>query len=108
VVVSAYGATGSAAAVVPEAIAAMGDGRDLADDALKIAQDDLKAAGVECDVRAVIGSPADAIVDVAKLESASHIVVGSRGMRGVGRVLGSVPNRVSHKAPCSVLIVKTD
>jgi nucleotide-binding universal stress UspA family protein len=28
-------------------------------------------------------------------------------MRGAGRFLGSVPNSVAHKAPCSVLVVKT-
>jgi nucleotide-binding universal stress UspA family protein len=35
------------------------------------------------------------------------IVVGNRGMTGARRALGSVPNRVSHKAPCDVLIVAT-
>jgi len=35
--------------------------------------------------------------------------VGNRGMSGMKRfVLGSVPNRVSHKCPCSVLIVNTE
>ena len=43
-----------------------------------------------------------------KRELASLIVVGSRGMHGVKRVLGSVPNKVSHGARCSVLIVSTD
>jgi nucleotide-binding universal stress UspA family protein len=44
---------------------------------------------------------------VARREGADLIVVGSQGMRGVGRVLGSVPNKVSHRAPCDVLIVQT-
>jgi nucleotide-binding universal stress UspA family protein len=35
------------------------------------------------------------------------IVVGNKGMRGARRVLGSVPNRVSHHAACCVLIVQT-
>jgi len=35
------------------------------------------------------------------------IVVGNKGMRGVKRVLGSVPNAVAHSASCSVLIVAT-
>ncbi len=35
------------------------------------------------------------------------IVVGNRGMTGARRVLGSVPNDVSHHARCDVLIVET-
>ena len=35
------------------------------------------------------------------------IVVGNKGMKGVRRVLGSVPNSVAHGAACSVLIVDT-
>jgi nucleotide-binding universal stress UspA family protein len=107
VVVSAYGMS-AMAAVSPEAVAHGGDGKDAAEEALRLAEADLAASGVEFDVRAVCAGPADAIVDVAKLEDADTIVVGSRGMRGARRVLGSVPNTVSHKAPCSVLIVKTD
>src|SRR4051812_40278451 len=88
VVVSAYGASGSMVAMAPEAaVLAASDGKADADGALRIAEADLKATGIECEFRAVQGAPADAIVDVAKLESASTIVVGSRGMRGVGRVL---------------------
>ena len=36
------------------------------------------------------------------------IVVGNKGMQGSRRfLLGSVPDKVSHHAPCSVLIVRT-
>jgi nucleotide-binding universal stress UspA family protein len=51
--------------------------------------------------------PATAILRVADEVNADLIVVGNRGMRGVGRVLGSVPNNIAHKASCSVLIVST-
>jgi len=57
---------------------------------------------------AVLGSPADALVEVANKLGASLIVVGNQGMHGAKRVLGSVPNSVSHKARCNVLIVSTD
>ena len=40
-------------------------------------------------------------------QGAQMIVVGNRGMAGARRVLGSVPNRVSHQASCGVLIVPT-
>jgi nucleotide-binding universal stress UspA family protein len=54
------------------------------------------------------GDPADAIIDAAEEEGADLIVVGNRGMQGAKRfLLGSVPNRVAHHAPCSVLIVHT-
>jgi nucleotide-binding universal stress UspA family protein len=56
---------------------------------------------------AVGGDPADAIVEVATAVDADLIVVGNKGMKGVGRILGSVTNTVAHKAPCSVLIVST-
>jgi len=54
------------------------------------------------------GDPADAIIEIARREAADLIVLGSRGMRGARRLLGSVPNNVSHHAPCDVLIVRTD
>ena len=54
------------------------------------------------------GDAADAILDVAEEQRADLIVVGNRGMTGAKRfLLGSVPNKVSHHAPCSVLIVRT-
>jgi nucleotide-binding universal stress UspA family protein len=54
------------------------------------------------------GDAADAIIDIAEEQRADLIVVGNKGMTGAKRfLLGSVPNRVSHHAPCSVLIVRT-
>ena len=56
---------------------------------------------------ALPGDPAKALLTVANEVGADLIVVGNKGMRGAGRILGSVPNAVAHKAPCSVLIVNT-
>ncbi|HEY5699944.1 MAG TPA: universal stress protein [Acidimicrobiales bacterium] len=53
------------------------------------------------------GDPADVILQVAREVDADLIVVGNRGMHGARRVLGSVPNTLSHHADCSVLIVQT-
>jgi nucleotide-binding universal stress UspA family protein len=64
--------------------------------------------GLETQVHAVADSPADAILDTAQAVGADLIVVGSKGMQGARRVLGSVPNSVAHGANCAVLIVKTD
>ena len=65
-------------------------------------------AGVEVRTIARQGEPADAILDVAEEENADLIVVGNKGMTGAKRfLLGSVPNKVSHHAPSSVLIIRT-
>jgi nucleotide-binding universal stress UspA family protein len=54
------------------------------------------------------GDPADAILDVAEENNADLVLVGNKGMTGARRfLLGSVPNKISHHAPCDVWIVKT-
>ena len=54
------------------------------------------------------GDAADAILDIAEEQRSDLIVVGNKGMTGAKRfLLGSVPNKVSHHAPCSVLVVRT-
>jgi nucleotide-binding universal stress UspA family protein len=64
--------------------------------------------GLKPVVHAASGDPVDAIVQTAERVEADLIVVGNKGMKGVRRVLGSIPNSVAHGAPCSVLIVDTD
>jgi nucleotide-binding universal stress UspA family protein len=67
-----------------------------------------KEAGVACEVHVVAGDPSDALITVTEDVKADLLVVGNRGMTGVKRfVLGSVPNKISHHAHCSVLIVDT-
>jgi len=56
---------------------------------------------------AIQGRPAEALLAEAERLDAQVIVVGNRGMQGLGRVLGSVANTVSHRASCDVYIVKT-
>lgn len=68
----------------------------------------IRDGGIEVEVHAREGDPADAILDVAEEQGADLIVVGNKGMTGAKRfLLGSVPNKVSHHAPCSVLIIRT-
>ena len=76
---------------------------------LEQAQAEAVSAGVsEVETFARQGDAADAIVDVAEEQRCDLIVVGNKGMTGAKRfLLGSVPNKVSHHAPCSVLIVRT-
>jgi nucleotide-binding universal stress UspA family protein len=86
------------------------DGVDSASVAATIL-DDLasraKAVGIAAVTHALKEEPDTAIVGVAQKERADLIVVGNKGMKGVRRVLGSVPNAVAHRSPCSVLIVQT-
>ncbi len=64
--------------------------------------------GIETESYARKGDPADALLQVADEQDADLIVVGNRGMAGAKRfLLGSVPNKISHHASCSVLIVRT-
>jgi nucleotide-binding universal stress UspA family protein len=63
---------------------------------------------VEVEVHSRPGDPADVLVDLAEELGADLIVVGNKGMHGMGGyVRPSVPNRVSHRARCDVLIVAT-
>jgi nucleotide-binding universal stress UspA family protein len=76
--------------------------------ALDRAAAEAKQDGVEAHTYPREGDPADAILDVAEETEADLIVVGNKGMTGAKRfLLGSVPNKVSHHAPCSVMIVRT-
>jgi nucleotide-binding universal stress UspA family protein len=79
-----------------------------ADAALQDAADAAAGEGVETRRHPIEGDPADAILSVAERQGSDLIVVGNKGMTGTARfLLGSVPNKVSHHAPCSVLIVRT-
>jgi len=82
--------------------------REDVDTTLEAAAALAREAGVDVNVYARQGDPADAILDVAEEREADLIVVGNKGMTGAKRfLLGSVPNKVSHHAPCSVLIIRT-
>ena len=68
----------------------------------------VRAAGVTVDVYARRGDAADAILDVAEERGADLIIVGNRGTTGPSRfLLGSVPDKISHHAPCAVMIIRT-
>jgi nucleotide-binding universal stress UspA family protein len=93
---------------VPEDMQWMVNAREDVDATLEDAANQAKEAGVKAETFAREGDPADAILDVAEERDSDLIVVGNKGMTGAKRfLLGSVPNKVSHHAPCSVLIVRT-
>jgi nucleotide-binding universal stress UspA family protein len=93
---------------VPQDLQWMINPREDVDATLEDAAEMVRTAGVEVETYARQGDPADAILDVAEETEADLIVVGNKGMTGAKRfLLGSVPNKVSHHAPCSVLIIRT-
>jgi nucleotide-binding universal stress UspA family protein len=65
----------------------------------------LRRSGIDCTTLIDEGDAGDVLVRLAEECRADLLVVGSKGMQR--RILGSVPNTVTHKAPCSVLVVKT-
>jgi nucleotide-binding universal stress UspA family protein len=80
---------------------------DLAASVLDDLASRARTGGVDVDTHLKDGAPADAICDVATQVKADVIVVGNKGMTGLRRVVGSVPNSVAHQAPCAVLIAFT-
>ena len=93
---------------VPEDLHWMINPREDVEATLEEAAREIREAGVEVEVFARQGDPADAILDVAEERGSDLIVIGNKGMTGAKRfLLGSVPNKVSHHAPCSVLIIQT-
>ncbi|MBD1810086.1 universal stress protein [Microcoleus sp. FACHB-SPT15] len=57
----------------------------------------------------VVGDPASEIVRLAHIHHAGLIVIGTRGLTGLKRILeGSVSSQVVAEAPCSVLVVKSE
>lgn len=94
--------------VLPAAAYDAVDPRAEAERTLAEAAAQMKSGGVEAQTYAYPGDPASALIDVAEGQKADLIVVGNKGMAGKARfLLGSVPNKVSHHAPCAVLIVRT-
>jgi nucleotide-binding universal stress UspA family protein len=93
---------------VPKDMEWMINPREDVEATLAEAADEIREAGVEVHTFAREGDPADAILDVAEERDSDLIVVGNKGMTGAKRfLLGSVPNKVSHHAPCSVMIIRT-
>ena len=104
--VSMMGAEQLDPAAVAGAFASM---HDQGDDICARLRAEAQRHGVSAETHNLDGDPADVLIRVAQTVHADLVVVGNRGMAGIKRfVLGSVPNKVSHHCPCSLLIVNTD
>ena len=89
----AYKVQGSAPAE-----AALSDAKEIA----------LKAGATKVETMAIEGDPVDVLADAAAKNKIDLLVVGNRGLNSLaGRILGSVPQNISHRSPCDVLIVHT-
>lgn len=83
-------------------------GTSAAEAAIERGQRAAKEEGIAADARFEEGDPADVLIGTAERDGIDLIIVGNRGMTGAKRfLLGSVPHKVSHHAPCDVLIVHT-
>ncbi|MGZ6826248.1 MAG: universal stress protein [Mycobacteriales bacterium] len=84
-------------------------GSTPAEDVLRDAADRAQASGtVNVETLAVEGDPVEALVSTVEKHKVDLLVVGNRGLNSLaGRLLGSVPAAIMHKAACDVLIVHT-
>ena len=84
-------------------------GSTPAEDVLRDAADRAKQVGAtQVEILAVEGDPVDELINIVKKRDADLVVVGNRGLNSLaGRLLGSVPANISHRASCDVLIVST-
>lgn len=74
---------------------------------LELAQRTLKRHGVTADVLLKEGDPAETILHAAERLRTDLVVMGSRGLTGMRRLLlGSVSHKVARHSPCSVLVVR--
>lgn len=70
--------------------------------------DQASDAGIDVDTWIRTGDAAGTLIDVAIEVGSDLVVVGNRGMTGLSRFLmGSVSNKITHHAPCDVLVVRT-
>ena len=84
---------------------------EISEDQLSTIEEQLENLGdrlpCDYDIAIVPGDPAEELVRLAKQHRAELIVIGSRGLTGMDRIIkGSVSTQVVEDAPCSVLVIK--
>ncbi len=81
---------------------------ELAERLVAEAAERAAGAGIEVETHVHAGDAAHAVIEVAEARGADLIVVGNKGLSSPARfLLGSVPSKVVHHAPCHVLVVRT-
>lgn len=75
---------------------------------LTAAAEELQAKGLTAQARVGVGDPVEVLLEISTELGSDLIVLGNKGMTGAKRfILGSVPDKVSHRATCSVMIART-
>lgn len=110
VVISSYRAVGEGRLTkeqreAPEDVQWVINPTEEVDNTLSEVEEKAHGRGLETTTVAGEGDPADILCRYAEEQKADVLVIGNKGMHR--RLLGSVPNSVAHRAPCSVVVVKT-
>lgn len=107
-IVSAYRPIRIDGAAVPAEFAGLLSSRSHVDAVLDDESARARRAEVKCTTHAVEGDPAHALLSVVEEVGGTMLVVGNRGLNSMKRfLLGSVPSKIVHDAPCTTLIVHT-
>ena len=92
----------------PQEFAGLITGTTAAESAIDRGQSAAKKEGVEAKAQFLEGDAGEVLINIAETDGIDLLIVGNKGMTGAKRfLLGSVPHKVSHHAPCDVLIVHT-
>jgi nucleotide-binding universal stress UspA family protein len=102
---SANAALGAPAARPLSAPRPLGEERRLAEAALQAAVTDAVGAADHVELRAVMGLPGHAVVEIARNADAQLVVLGARKGRSSARLPGGVSQYVLQNAPCPVMVV---
>lgn len=105
--------------IIAHVLANLGADPDVAVDRPQVESEAISAASLEklqsyqatlpckSELEIVTGDPAEEIIRLANIHKADLIVIGSRGLTGISRILqGSVSSQVVEESTCSVLVVK--
>lgn len=107
-IVSAYKPVSVSTSSIPAEFADSINSRSQVDAILEDVGSRARQADIRVEVHAVTGDPADALLTLAEDTKADLIVVGNKGLGSVKRfILGNVPSKVVHNAPCSTHVVHT-
>jgi nucleotide-binding universal stress UspA family protein len=81
--------------------------KDAGEQILKTGRQIIEGSGLDLEFDLLEGPAADAILSAAEARKVDLIVMGTRGMGAIkGLLFGSIATKVSHYAPCSVLVVR--
>jgi len=74
---------------------------------LEVKKNDCEKERIDCKINTALGNTADKIIEFAKEKEIDLVVIGSKGLGGISRIMaiGSVARKVSEHSPCPVLLI---